>query len=1096
MTVSAAEFVARWKDRNLTERQSAHTHFLDLCDLLGVDKPLHDRTKDRDYLFDAVTASPGSKTYAAAMKAKVAEAEGTGSDGQAGLFPGAPVYVSAPEGSYGWVDVWKRGHFCWEYKRPGKGHKSITAALAQLKTYKDSLDNPPLLIVCDIDRYEIHTNFTGHPTKVHRFTVDDLAVVPEEWKALPGGGVSPLQALRYAFTNPEWFRPKETVEDVTQEIAEKLGVLAREAEQYKGENGKSRYERYAIAHLLMQLVFAMFAERIDLLPKDTVRKLCEKYASKPGRWVEAVRGLLSAMAKGGMYGDEEIAHFNGGLYRDVDTQVIPEFNGTHIGALQIIAGRNWSAIEPSIIGTLFERSLDEKKRAQQGAQFTGRSDIMLIVEPVMVRPLREEWSKVQASVASLLKKKEAARSDKTREEAHVAIADALKAFGKRLAEATVLDPACGSGNFLYVSLQCLLDLEKEVIAFGARPEIGVGIKPAVSPLQLRGIELDPFAAELARVSVWIGYLKWKRENGEIVKRRPILDKLDTIENRDAIVDHLKGKGTPVPARWPKADFIVGNPPFLGGKYMREHGMSDDYLEELFSIYDIPNTSDLVCYWFERGRQEIERNDDLRIGFIATQGIRGGDNRTVLSRIKETGDIFMAWSARDWTLDGAAVQVSMVGFSGRSSALRLLDGSPVDEIHPDLSSGVNLTLAREISENQSIAFMGDTKGGPFDISLDTAISLLVSPNPHRRANSDVVVPWINGRDMVQRPRGMWIVDFGVGTPMEGAAMYEAPFRHVERLCKAARKSTRQEREAEQWWLHVRPRAAMRNALAGLPRFLFSTNTAKHRTFVWVRHPILPDHAGFVFARSDDYFMGTMHSSVHEVWGLALGTQLEDRPRFTATTSFETFPLPWPPGKEPTEPKAQGHALWKAIGEAARKLNELREEWLNPTDRLAWHRARAEARYAEELAALESATREQVIHSAIMAAMAEDKVDSRRTLTNLYNERPAWLRLAHKKLDRAVLAAYGAVDPEGEWPQDWADVFEPLGAGEIPEETLKLKKDDDADRVKAAHAERAAQREAVRAAREPVIERILANLLRMNLARPAVNERKVAEEEENE
>ncbi|MCH8817714.1 MAG: hypothetical protein IIC92_08310 [Chloroflexi bacterium] len=368
---------------------------------------------------------------------------------------------------------------------------------------------------------------------------------------------------------------------------------------------------------------------------------------------------------------------------------------------------------------------------------------------------------------------------------------------------------------------------------------------------------------------------------------------------------------------------------------------------------------------------VEAGSAKRAGLLATQGIRGGANRDTLRRIKESGDIFFAESDRPWVLEGATVHVSMVGFDDGSESRRVLDEQGVEEINANLTTGPDLSRARRLRENLGMAFMGDTKGGPFDITGDDARYMLSQPNPHGKNNRDVIRPWINGRDITDRSRGMYLIDFGVDMPEEEAALYEAPFEYVKKHVQPTRAGNRLQVEIDRWWIHLRPRRELRSAIEALPRFIVTPGVSKHRVFKWDVNPTLPDHALFVFARDDDYFFGVLHSRPHELWALATGTQLESRPRYTPTTTFETFPFP-----QPTD------AQRNAIAEAARILNEERENWLNPPP--------------------------DPDTGDIMTGVDLKK----RTLTNLYNTRPSWLQFAHERLDAAVLDAYG-------WPTDITD-----------------------------------------------------------------------------
>lgn len=539
----------------------------------------------------------------------------------------------------------------------------------------------------------------------------------------------------------------------------------------------------------------------------------------------------------------------------------------------------------------------------------------------------------------------------------------------------VLDPACGSGNFLYIALELLHELEKEVLLALADVERGqMSLTIRVGPHMVRGIEINPFAQELAQVTIWIGHFQWQLANGFAFETNPVLKPLENIELRDAIID-LSDPTRPREAEWPEADVIVGNPPFLGGKRLRSV-LGDEYVEAMFAVYSerVPHEADLVTYWFEKARAAIEAGCTKRAGLLATNSIRGGTSRRVLDRIRQSAQIFFAWSDEPWIVEGAAVRISLVGFDDGTERDRRLDGQRVDVILADLTAGrmdangsvVDLTTARRLKENLGIAFMGDTKGGPFDIPGDVAREwLALPPNPNGRPNSDVVRPWANSMDVTRRPRDVWIVDFGVNMSSEEAALYEAPFHYVLSHVRPLRETNRRDTYRQRWWIHVEPRPAMRRAIAGLDRILVTPTVAKHRMFVWMDPRVLPDHQLFVFARGGDYFMGVLQSRFHEAWSLRKGTSLEDRPRYTATTTFETYSFPVATGEHR-----------EAIAAAAAELDRLRMVWLNP-----------EGANAAEL--------------------------TKRTMTSLYNQRPTWLANAHAALDSAVAAAYG-------WPMDISDV----------------------------------------------------------------------------
>ena len=684
--------------------------------------------------------------------------------------------------------------------------------------------------------------------------------------------------------------------------------------------------------------------------------------------------------------------FNGGLFDD-DASLSLEKPEIDI-ALEA-AGLDWSEIDPSILGTLFERGLDPDKRSQLGAHYTDRDKIMRIVEPVVVRPLLVEWERVKGEIADALDRADRSRSRAAATRQRGQADRLLRTFLEGLRGFTVLDAARGSGNFLYLALQALKDLEHrvqlEADAMGLQRQF-----PGVGPANVKGIEINPYAAELARVSVWIGEIQWMRRNGFGEVRDPILKPLDTIECRDAILSPKDAE-----PEWPHADAVIGNPPFLGGKLLNAH-LGEDYVSRIFQVYEgrVPAEADLVCYWFVKAGEHLAAGHAKRAGLVSTNSIRGGANRRALQTAIADRPIFEAWSDEPWVIDGAAVRVSIVCFSrpeDGSLQERRLDGQPVDAIHADLTatrggSGIDLTGVRRIHRNMGIAFMGDTKGGPFDVPGEVAREWLEEPaNPNGRPNSDVLGPWMNGRDVTRRPADKWIVDFGCSMVREEAALYEAPFQHAVEHVYPMRQRNRREAYRTYWWRHVEPRPGMLDALDGLSRYIATPTVAKHRLFAWIDVRVCPDHQLIVIARDDDTTFGILHSRFHEAWSLRLGTWLGkgNDPRYTPTTTFETFPFPEglspdvPAGDYANDPRAV------AIAEAARRLVELRDRWLNPPEWVEWVDEPV-AGYPRRTVARDDEAEKQL---------------KKRTLTNLYNARPQWLADAQAALDAAVAAAYG-------------------------------------------------------------------------------------------
>ena len=948
-SLSAAEFAAKWRDNARRERASSQEHFIDLCRMLGVQTPNE--------------ADPSGEWY---------------------TFEAGAERLST--GNRGWADVWKRGHFGWEYKGD---HADLAAAYRQLLDYREALENPPALVVSDMDRIQVRTNFTSTKFNVHEVTLEDLAAGGDKT-------AEALRILRAVMSDPEALRPRQTPDEVTEAAASRFAELARSMQQ-RG------HEPEPVAHFLNRVLFCLFAEDVGLLPKQLVTNMITSRADDPQAFTDGlteVFGRMSDRQASRFFGNDRIEWFNGGLFDD-DSAL--EFTRAELRSVAQASTLDWSQVEPAILGTLFERALDPAVRVPLGAHYTDRAKILMVVEPVVMTPLRREFEAMQNRVDGLIKGREPSpltRDGQRRRQLpkweQRAEAE-WRAFLERLRTVRVLDPACGSGNFLYVTLRLLKDLEQEAIRWGAERLRVTGEFPRVNPHNVLGIEINPYARELAGVAIWIGHIQWMHDHGYGFPRDPVLQPLDNIELRDAVLDYDEDRD-PIPATWPDAEFIVGNPPFLGTKLMRL-SLGDDYVDDLFAAWDngVDRNSDLACYWHEQARRQIASSSSSRAGLLATNSIRGGANRAVLNAVKETGDLFMAWSDEPWIVEGASVRVSIVGQDDGSETHRCLDSKLVTAINSDLTVGVDFTQARALRENANASFQGDIKGGAFDLAGEAARSMLAQPtNVNDRPNADVVLPWVNGFDVTRRPRDMFIVDFGTELSVEHAAEYEQPFAYILEHVQHVRSSNREERTKQLWWRHQRPRRKMRAELAPLRRFLSTPSLAKHRLFVWMSAPTIPDHQLFVFARDDDYTFGVLHSRAHELWSLRMGTSLEDRPRYTPTTTFETFPFPWPLNAPDEALKPEQRTHRDAIGKAARELDVKRRLWLNPPE---WVR--------EEPDVIPS------LPPRLLPVDEHAETELRkRTLTNLYNERPTWLANLHAALDAAVFAAYG-------WPPDIGD-----------------------------------------------------------------------------
>jgi hypothetical protein len=1039
------EFKKKWARYTGKETSAYQEHFNDLCRLLNQPTPAQaDPTGSESFCFQKRVVKDAELF---ALKEDGSQAD------------------AADEAERGFADVWKKGCFGWEYK--GK-KKNLDTAYKQLLQYREALLNPPLLVVCDFDRFIIRTNFNGTVQETHEFTNDQIDR-PEY-----------IRILRAVFSEPDYLKPQRTTAQVTETLARQIAEVARSLQSRETTelaDAKSRAEitvaqkkNLRIARFLNRMVFCFFAEDTGLLPKSLFTDILKASAHDPNNLTEVLEKLFHVMAKGGLFGKDRIRHFNGHLFED---STVFELTEEEIARLIEAAEADWQFIQPSIMGNLFERGLDPDQRAQLGAHYTSEVDIRTLVEPVLMAPLRREWQVLKGSFVSSYLKGKGTPTQR----------DKLVAFQHRLATETVLDPACGSGNFLYVSLQLLLDMEKEVITYAT--QLGFKFEPKVSVQQLKAIELNAYAFELAQVSVQIGFLQWRRDNGFDNDRSPVLQNLDGFQNEDALlVPHFHSKAKTLKEalagehqaddalkfyterEWPKCNVIVGNPPFLGNKRLRSE-LGDAYTKAVFDTFGnrLPATSDFCCYWFEKAREQIEKGGCKRAGLLGTTGSKQVSSRHAFQRIQDSGRIFFAISDRDWFDAGTAIRICMVGFSGPDSTDKpTLDGKEVIAINADLTSGLDTTSKQFLRTNKMRCFMGTTKVGSFDISRERAVEMLLAVNPHGKPNSDVLRPFRNGSDLVQDDSWRWIVDFGVGTPVEAAALYEAPFKHIVDCVKPEREKNNDKWRRKHWWLLGRTLPDFREATASLLRYIGTARVAKHRLFVWQDSSVLPDSKVIAIAFADDFRFGVLHSHLHEVWTLATcgwhgkGNDATYNP----TECFETFPFARPtPSQE------------AAIAATAKELNELRERWLNPPE---WTETRTLefpgsatgpwSRYVDPKT-VDAKTGVGTVRYPRLEPRDADCVAKlkRRTLTNLYNERPAWLELAHKKLDMAVACAYG-------W-NDFAQILEHTDEACIYnfEDGTLIQLDTDAE----GHAE------AMEKFRRDFDEKILERLLALNLER---------------
>lgn len=1000
----------------MNEKQAAQSHFIELCRVLDVPTPTEADQSGTSYCFEK-----------GATKAT---------------------------GGEGWADVWRRGRFAWEYKGP---RKNLAEAFRQLQQYVGALENPPLLVTCDLQRFEITTNWTNTVSEKHVLTLEDLRD-PES-----------LNKLRAVFSNPEQLRPGRTRQKLTEDVAGEFATLAQRLRERPLKDG-AEPAALDVAHFVIRLMFCMYAEDAELLPKRLFNELLISLKQDPSESADAFRNLFAAMRRGGRFGAHRLRHFNGGLFGPTKAAEHPDdvafaLNPGDLDICIAAAEEDWSEIDPSILGTLFVRGLDPTKRNELGAEYTDYDTIKRIVDPVVVRPLLNEWHDVRRLMKSLIDPAQAALTaeieasmdvpelkeevrevrtrivgktqmelfeeqpkqrrvrsvDRLRKGLRSAAADLDKArsqadehyhtFMARLRAIRVLDPACGSGNFLYVALAELKNIERRVTIEAEQLGYELGF-PRIGPENVFGIEKNAFAAELARVSVWIGEIQWMKRNGFSVGRDPVLRPLeDNIWHRNALVDE---DGTKVV--WPEAELVIGNPPYKGAKLMkRDLGVAET--ERIRTAFKgrLPGFTDLVCFWFENAREMIERGIAERAGFVATNSIRKNTNLTVMLRIADTTTIYDAWPEEQWINEGAQVDVSLISFGNPGGQPLRLKGEIVNQINPDLTAGINLTSARDLLENRGLAALGIQKSGPFDVPGDVARTWMAEPaNVNGARNSEILKPFRNGDDLTERPRDVWLIDLPLNLNCERAQEYASVYEYLrtatndDGLTVAQTRAALGDRAHERWWEPHWPRPEMRTRIQQLSRYAVTARTSKHHIIQWQAWPTLPDENLVVFLREDDLMFGLLQSRFHALWALRKGSDFEDRPRYTHTSVTMTFPFP--PGMTPDVPVAiaRAHKHAASIEEAARELYLKREEWLWPEGSFI--------EVPEDIDALPEVgpngyplpkpEAERLLPlRRIPANERSAKQLASRGFTKLYNENPAWLQSKHSALDDAVASAYG-------------------------------------------------------------------------------------------
>ncbi|MDO7849163.1 class I SAM-dependent DNA methyltransferase, partial [Hymenobacter sp. M29] len=861
-------------------------------------------------------------------------------------------------------------------------------ALRYVRALPASEPRPPFIVVVDVGHcLDLYANFAGVGDSYVPFPDSNSFRV-----MLPALADAPQrERLRLLFTDPQQLDQSRRAALVTRQLARHLAGLSSQLE-------RAGHAPDVVAQFLMRCLFTMFAEDVELIPKNSFSDMLREHANdqRLAQLPKALENLWAVMDTGGyaptLYAD--VRRFNGKLFHHATALPL---NADQLELLREAAKADWTQVEPAIFGTLLERALDPRERHSLGAHYTPRRYVERLVLPTVMEPLRREWAAAQAASAQRL---ETGKGKKAVAEAR---AELLR-FLHRLTSVRILDPACGSGNFLYVTLEHLKRLEGEVLAALAqlgqsgRLELGDGI--TVGPRQLLGLELNPRAAAIADVVLRIGYLQWHlRTYGLTQLREPLLDDYQNIRQQDAV---LAADGpdyrNPRPAPWPEAEFIVGNPPFLGDKAMRG-SLGDVYVEALRKAYkgQVPESADLVMYWWEKAAEIVRQGKAEAFGFITTNSIVQTFNRRIIQRHLEAEpplSLTFAIADHPWvdSAQGAAVRIALSvaragKLTGKTGELLRETATSDDDAHDvelseregiinaDFTIGADLNSATSLQANKDLANVGmGLYGGGFLITPDEAPRLGLGIRPRL---DNYIKPYLNGRDLSQKSRGLLVIDLFGLQPAEIIDRYPEVYQHIFERVKPERDKNNRESYRKKWWIFGEPRANFRPAMPGLKKYIVTTQTAKHRIFSFVDGNTICDSKLVVFALEDAYWLGILSSQMHQVWAFATGGWLGvgNDSVYSHTSCFLKFPFP---DATPAQ-QARIRELAEAL-DAHRKRQQALHPSLTLTD---LYNVVEKLRAGQPLTAKEQATHEHGLAAVVLSL--------------------------HQQLDAAVAAAY-------HWPAD--------------------------------------------------------------------------------
>lgn len=927
------QFIAVWRDTGGSELANTQSFINGLCEIIGVPAPDGSRADDssNDYVFERrVFAENG---------------DGTTSFGRIDCYRRGAFILEAKQGSdadrraaeAGEADLDLFGQTAARRMKRGTARRgtdgwagAMIAAKGQAERYARSLpidhEWPPFLIVTDVGYcLDFWADFSGTGRAYTQFP--DRARYRVMLEDLRDPDVR--ERLRCIWTDPASLDPAARAARVTRQIADLLAKVARRLEA-RGHNAER------VSGFLMRLLFTMFAEDSGLIPEGSFTQLLKSQRAHPEHLAPQLTALWQAMDKGEFAPalGVPLKRFNGYLFKDRTALAL---EAEELEVLIQAAEHRWTEVEPAIFGTLLERALNPKERAKLGAHYTPRAYVERLIAPTIMEPLRADWDGVRTAAASLIEDSKA-----------VAARLLVEQFHGKLAATKVLDPACGTGNFLYVALARMKELEGEVLdlleELGDRQYVADLTGHTITPENFLGLEINERAVEIAQLVLWIGYLQWHfRVNGaERMPSEPILTGVRTIRHTDALIDWAdrvlerdeQGQpvsrwdgetmkphpvtGKPVPdesarvegwryvnpsrRQWPSADFIVGNPPFIGSKRMREQ-LGDGYFDAVRAAYPkLPGDIDFVYYWWARAAQIVAGGGARRVGLITTntlrQSIGQGLLRSVL-RSKKPASLVFAVADHPWrdAHTDAAVRVSMTVLeAGERSGMTIQvggDGAIVPgselsgRINEDLSIGANATEAKALNANKGMSFMGvKLAGAGFRLSQEERASFL------RNDADPLHLPLlVTGSDITGHPQGRYVIDLFGMSEAEVEAGEPALYQHLANTVLPVRRTLKRKAYRDYWWIFAEPRPAMRKAIKGLERVIVTSEVSKHPTFVFHGTDGAQfDGSVIVIASADALMLGYLSSAIHALWKHRAGGTLEDRPRYQVGATFDPFPFP--------------------------------------------------------------------------------------------------------------------------------------------------------------------------------------------------------------